>query len=345
VSSDPFTPQGSGVSINASTTSTGVVFFTPVTALAVTNRSETSPVWITWHVDDMPTAVFPSPENPSFGMEIAPGAQVSIGVNGANMYVAVVLLSGIGVVTIVPGTGLFSARSTGFGSGPAGPQGPPGPTGPAGPTGPTGDTGATGPQGVQGSVGPAGTKGDTGPTGATGSTGAQGPAGPTGTTGPQGPPGPTGSTGPQGPLGPPGPTGSTGPLGPPGPTGPTGPTGPQGSQGSQGSQGPSGIVPIYNSSGLLPGVKMWVGTTTTDVQGMWTVNYSSAGFTQPPIVQPQPISNTRNPNAAVCTSMLATTTGAAAGACFLPNAITLLGLLPLQAAGGGIAVQIVAIGV
>jgi hypothetical protein len=40
------------------------------------------------------------------GMEVPPGAQVTIGVNGANAFVAVVLLSGTGVVTIVPGEGL-----------------------------------------------------------------------------------------------------------------------------------------------------------------------------------------------------------------------------------------------
>ena len=56
----------------------------------------------------MPTAVFPNAGDPvgAFGVEVAPGAQVSVGTNGQNTYVAVVLLTGTGIVTIVPGTGV-----------------------------------------------------------------------------------------------------------------------------------------------------------------------------------------------------------------------------------------------
>jgi hypothetical protein len=43
-------------------------------------------------------------------------------------------------------------------------------------------------------------------------------------------------------------------------------------------------------------------------------------------------------------SITAPSTTSVSGACFLPNAIALLGILPLQAAGAGITVQVVAMG-
>lgn len=103
---DPFLPQGNGLAINASTSSVAVAM-TPISDLVITNRSTTSPAWVTWNASTAPTAVFPTPGDPTGvpGVEVPPGAQVSYGVNGANAFVAVVLLSGTGVVTIVPGVG------------------------------------------------------------------------------------------------------------------------------------------------------------------------------------------------------------------------------------------------
>lgn len=105
---DPFLPRGNGVAINASTTSNGVQLPTPNCSMVVTNRSTTSPAWITWDPNSMPTAAFPTPGDPAgtFGMEVAPGAQVSISVNGANNYVAVILLTGVGVISVISGTGV-----------------------------------------------------------------------------------------------------------------------------------------------------------------------------------------------------------------------------------------------
>lgn len=105
---DPFLPRGNGVAINASTTSNGVQVPTPNCSMVVTNRSTTSPAWVTWNQNALPTAAFPIPGDTTgtFGMEVAPGAQVSISVNGTNNYVAVVLLSGTGVVSVVSGTGV-----------------------------------------------------------------------------------------------------------------------------------------------------------------------------------------------------------------------------------------------
>ena len=107
MSANAFLPYGNGLAVNASTTSTGVTM-SPTTTLVVTNRSTSSPAWVAWSSSAMPTAAFPAPGDPTGtqGMEVAPGAQVSIGVNGANINTAVVLLSGTGIVTFVPGDGL-----------------------------------------------------------------------------------------------------------------------------------------------------------------------------------------------------------------------------------------------
>jgi hypothetical protein len=102
-----FLPYGNSVSINASTSSVAVSM-TSSTAIVVTNRSTSSPAFVTWSGASSPSAAFPLPGDPtgSFGMEVCPGAQVTIGVNGQNSYVAVVLLSGTGIVTVVSGEGL-----------------------------------------------------------------------------------------------------------------------------------------------------------------------------------------------------------------------------------------------
>lgn len=107
MSSNPFLPQGNGLAVNASTTSAGAAM-APSSSLVVTNRSLTSPAWVTWSPSSMPTAVFPTAGDPAgqLGMEIPPGAQVSIGVNGGNAFVAGVLLSGTGIITFVPGDGI-----------------------------------------------------------------------------------------------------------------------------------------------------------------------------------------------------------------------------------------------
>lgn len=118
-----------------------------------------------------------------------------------------------------------------------------------------------------------------------------------------------------------------------------------GTPGTNGTNGTNGIVPMYNSSGLMPTPKMWVGTATTNGSGQWSVNFAIAGFTQPPLVQPQAVATALTAAAAVGTTITAPTTTGCSGACFLPNAISLLGILPLQAAGAGIVVQVVAIGI
>lgn len=154
-------------------------------------------------------------------------------------------------------------------------RGPQGPRGERGPRGPKGERG----HGSQGPIGPMGPMGPMGPPGP------QGPRGIKGDTGPEGPQGEKGDPGPEGPQGPQGDIGPEGPQGPEGPMGPKGDKGEQGSQGIQGEtgpQGPAGIIPIYNATGLVdPGLaKAWVGTVVSNGDGVFSVDWSSAGFSQ-----------------------------------------------------------------
>lgn len=112
----------------------------------------------------------------------------------------------------------------------------------------------------------------------------------------------------------------------------------------KGQPGADGTVPTYTSAGLQSGYKMWFGTATTNSSGQWSANYSSAGFTVPPLVQPQAVSSANTTAGAVGSSITAPTTTSVSGACFVANPISLLGVLPLQTVGAGVVVQLFVIG-
>lgn len=105
---DPFLPLGNGVAFNTSTTSAGIAVPVPsASSLVFTNRSTTANVWVTWGAS-LPTAAFPTPGDTvgTFGVEITPGSQVSVSTNGRAAFVAAVLASGTGSLSVVPGIGL-----------------------------------------------------------------------------------------------------------------------------------------------------------------------------------------------------------------------------------------------
>lgn len=108
MSSNPFLPQGLGLSFSTSTTSNGCQL-SPGTAttICVTNRSRAN-AWIAWSNVSPPTAVFPVPDSGigAQGMEVPPGMQLSIGTQNTGLYVSAILDSGTGVMTVVPGDGL-----------------------------------------------------------------------------------------------------------------------------------------------------------------------------------------------------------------------------------------------
>jgi hypothetical protein len=91
-------------------------------------------------------------------------------------------------------------------------------------------------------------------------------------------------------------------------------------------------------------MKMWIGTATTNSSGQWSMSFTSAGFTSAPFVRAQAISPNLTTTGATDTTITAPTASGVSGAAFIPNAISLLGVLPLQPAGAGITIQVTAIG-
>lgn len=214
----------------------------------------------------------------------------------------------------IGGTGGGSGGGGGGGSGGGGDgsQGPAGPQGPQGEPGPQGPIGLAGPQGPRGQVGPSGEPGKNGSPGAPGAVGPQGPSGPQGPQGPAGPQGPQGIPGQQGPTGPQG-LSIRGPIGPTGPQGATGLQGPEGQRGVTGRAGKDGlsafqsavlegwakshaewvaslkgddaVIDYYTKDGLAQSGRMKVWQGVISVTGdVWACDYSSAGFTQIPMI-------------------------------------------------------------
>ena len=107
MSSDAFQPSGNGVSLNTSTTSASIQMPAVSPCVVITNRSQSS-AWVTWDPHSPPTAVFPASGNTTgtWGMEIAPMSQVTVGTGRNYLYFAAILSSGTGVMTFVPGDGL-----------------------------------------------------------------------------------------------------------------------------------------------------------------------------------------------------------------------------------------------
>ena len=107
MSDSPFQPSANGVAINTSTTSAAISLPNASSVILITNRSQSS-AWVTWGTGTVPTAAFPTPGDTTgtWGVEVAPMAQVSVTAAMQDVYVAAVLLSGNGVMTFTPGDGV-----------------------------------------------------------------------------------------------------------------------------------------------------------------------------------------------------------------------------------------------
>jgi hypothetical protein len=107
MSDSPFQPSGNSVAVSTSTTSAAIGLPNASSVILVTNRSQSS-AWVTWANGTVPTAAFPTPGNPTgtWGVEVAPMAQVTVTAAMQDMYVAAVLLTGNGVMTFTPGDGV-----------------------------------------------------------------------------------------------------------------------------------------------------------------------------------------------------------------------------------------------
>lgn len=100
-----FMPTGNGIAIASSTVSASLALM-PSSAMVVTNRSDSS-AWVTW-ASGAVIAVFPTvgAAGGAWGIEIPPQAQITVGTSYQNATVAVVLASGTGVCTFIPGDGV-----------------------------------------------------------------------------------------------------------------------------------------------------------------------------------------------------------------------------------------------
>jgi hypothetical protein len=105
-----------------------------------------------------------------------------------------------------------------------------------------------------------------------------------------------------------------------------------------------GATPVFDGGGVVTDAKIWRGTTTTDANGDWAVDLSSAGFTSAPDVFPTGRLNTATVTDMVWGSTLRTVTAtAAAGTLIRGVVLTLLGAT-LRRAGAGATVHVLAIG-
>lgn len=102
---------------------------------------------------------------------------------------------------------------------------------------------------------------------------------------------------------------------------------------------------VYNSAGLVASPKIWQGTVTTGANGVWTVNYSSAGFTSPPIVQATAqLSDANTENRTWATLNTAPTSTTAVGYTVRGDVVTGSGI-SVRNGLSGITIHVVAFGV
>jgi hypothetical protein len=95
--------------------------------------------------------------------------------------------------------------------------------------------------------------------------------------------------------------------------------------------GPAGVIPTYDSSGLITGEKIWVGEAKTDANGNWSADISKAGCTTVPNAQPTPLSAGTNAADAYTANVVTRTTTTVTGSVTKPQTsnVNLLGLVSL----------------
>lgn len=103
------------------------------------------------------------------------------------------------------------------------------------------------------------------------------------------------------------------------------------------------LLQAYNSTGRVQGVKIWYGTATTNASGVWSVDYSSAGFTSPPVITANCTSAGTTAASVVNTKTSTKTNTGATGVAVIP-AVSVLGLITVALAGAGVQVDVMAIG-
>ena|SRR5213079_3397884 len=116
-----------------------------------------------------------------------------------------------------------------------------------------------------------------------------------------------------------------------------------GAQGAQGVTGQAGAL-VYDPFGVVANARIWSGLVTTDANGAWTANYAAAGFTMPPIVQATAVGANATAGGARNSSFSANPTPSSASGIVTTANGAILGVIPLQLVGAGVAVHVTAIG-
>lgn len=105
------------------------------------------------------------------------------------------------------------------------------------------------------------------------------------------------------------------------------------------------IAAFFRNLLRLDRPKVWIGTATTNAQGVWAVDYTAAGFANAPQVQATVIGpNATAAGARNASLSAAPTATGAAGIVTSPATISLLGLLTVNLVGAGTVVHVTAIG-
>lgn len=134
-----------------------------------------------------------------------------------------------------------------------------------------------------------------------------------------------------------------GPQGIQGVQGDQGIQGVQGIQGIQGVQGNPGPGTVYNASGAVPLPKIWSGTVVTNASGVWTVDYTNAGFTATPRLTSSATNAGATAGTLVNTKTTSKSATGASGIAAAP-ALAVLGILSVSLVGAGVSIDVIAIG-
>jgi len=115
--------------------------------------------------------------------------------------------------------------------------------------------------------------------------------------------------------------------------GDTGPAGPTGAPGAL----------VYDSSGAVSAAKIWSGTVTTNSSGVWSVDYTAAGFVAPPVIQAN-CTATGTTAADMRNAKTTTKSTTAASGIVVAPALSVLGIISVSLVGAGVSVDVTAIG-
>lgn len=103
------------------------------------------------------------------------------------------------------------------------------------------------------------------------------------------------------------------------------------------------IAAFFRNLLRLDRPKVWIGTVTTNASGVWTVDYTAAGFTSAPQVFPNATAAGLTAASMVNVKTATKTNTGATGNAVVP-AVSVLGLITVTLAGAGVSVDVVAVG-